>query len=333
MLTPEWPRESEASYTETPMCRFTLYLGPPVVLDTLLIQPSHSLIRQSYHSTERAEPMNADGFGVGWFAPRLNPEPGVFHSITPAWNNLNLASLAKVVASPCVLAHVRAASPGSEVNLANCHPFRYGRYLLMHNGRLGGFRKARRRILETLTDEAFGVVRGSTDTEHLMALFVDEVVRHGGDGHGPAEDEGFDGALELATRLTEALARALQVAHEVGDGEPSFLNVAVSDGERAAVTRFGNATREGPETLYVHRGEIYEPAHRRFTQRRPYDEGAAVVVSSERLTEDPAWTAVPPNHVVAVRRGVPPRVFALGDDGRILDERPELGSEVSVSRA
>jgi len=299
------------------MCRFTLYLGPPVVLDTLLIQPSHSLIRQSYHSTERAEPVNADGFGVGWFAPRLNPEPGLFHAITPAWNNLNLASLAKVVASPCVLAHVRAASPGSEVNLANCHPFRYGRYLLMHNGRLGGFRKARRRILESLTDEAFSVVRGSTDSEHLMALFVDEVVRNGGSSDRLPKDEDGDGALVLATRLTEALARALAIAGEVGDGEPSFLNVAVSDGERAAVTRFGNHGAEGPETLYVHRGEIYEPVHRRFPQRRPPDEGAALVVSSERLTEDPAWAAVPPNHVVIVSRGEEARVLPLGEDGRL----------------
>ncbi len=300
------------------MCRFTLYLGPPVVLDTLLIQPRHSLIRQSYHAMERAEPMNADGFGVGWFAPRLSPEPGVFHAITPAWNNLNLASLAKVVASPCVLAHVRAASPGSEVNLANCHPFRYGRHLLMHNGRLGSFRKVRRRILESLTDEAFGIVRGSTDSEHLLALFVDEVVRNGGPPSptgGPGE--GTDGALGLARHLTVALARALAFVRETGDGEPSFLNVAVSDGERAIVTRFGNDAKEGPETLYVHCGELYEPAHRRFTQRRLCDEGAAVVVSSERLTDDPEWRAVPPNHVVVLSRGETPLLLALGEDGLI----------------
>jgi predicted glutamine amidotransferase len=291
-----------------------------VVLDTLLIQPEHSLIRQSYHSTERSEPMNADGFGVGWYAPRLSSEPGVFHAITPAWNNLNLASLAKVVASPCVLAHVRAASPGSEVDLANCHPFRYGRYLLMHNGRLGSFHRVRRRLLDSLTDEAFGVVRGSTDTEHLLALFVDEVVRNGGDGQTHGGHGGLDGALELASRLTEALARALEVAREVGDGQSSLLNVAVSDGERAVVTRFGDDPKEGPETLYVHCGELYEPAHRRFAERRPGDEGTAVVVSSERLTHDPAWSAVPPNHVVVVSRGEAPRLFALGRDGRITGE-------------
>lgn len=297
------------------MCRFTLYLGPPVVLDTLLIRPSHSLIHQSYHSVDRAEPMNADGFGVGWYAPRLSEEPGLFHAITPAWNNLNLASLAKVVASPCVLAHVRAASPGSEVNLANCHPFRHGRYLLMHNGRLGSFRKLRRGLLGSLTDEAFDVVRGSTDTEHLLALFVDEVVRNGSSSDSGETAEESDDALDLARRLTGALARALALAREAGHEESSFLNVAVADGARAAVTRYTNDPKERAETLFVHRGELYEPAGRRFAQPREGDEGEAVVVSSERLTDDPAWTAVPPNHVVVVDRLRPPRLFALDEDG------------------
>lgn len=300
------------------MCRFTLYLGPPVVLDTLLIQPSHSLIRQSYHSVDRAEPLNADGFGVGWYAPRLSAEPGVFHAVTPAWSNRNLASIAKVVASPCVLAHVRAASPGSEVNLANCHPFRHGRYLLMHNGRLGSFRRVRRRVLESLTDEAFDVVRGSTDSEHLLALFVDEVVRSGNPSDSDGAEQESDAALELARRLTGALARALALARGVDESESSFLNVAVADGLRAAVTRYTDDPKEDAESLFVHGGELYEPMRRRFGPGRDEDEAdEAVLVSSERLTDDPAWAVVPPNHVVVVDRRRPPRLFPLDEDGRL----------------
>jgi predicted glutamine amidotransferase len=48
------------------MCRFTLYMGPPIRLSSLLIEPDHSLIRQSVESREREEPLNGDGFGVGW---------------------------------------------------------------------------------------------------------------------------------------------------------------------------------------------------------------------------------------------------------------------------
>lgn len=196
------------------MCRFTLYLGPPVRLSTLVTEPAHSLIHQSYHSQERSEPLNGDGFGIGWYAPRLWSEPALFHQITPAWNNRNLQSIAKVVASPCVMAHVRAATVGSEVNLANCHPFGYGGYLLMHNGHVGAFRKVRRRILETLSDEAFNVPKGSTDTELLFAVFVDEIIRHGCpvDPGGEGAHDGW-GAMELARRLSDAIAREIGRAH------------------------------------------------------------------------------------------------------------------------
>ncbi|HSG07890.1 MAG TPA: class II glutamine amidotransferase [Longimicrobiales bacterium] len=300
------------------MCRFTLYLGPAVRLSTLLTEPEHSLILQSFRATERAEPLNGDGFGIGWYAPRLHGEPALFHQITPAWSNQNLKSIAKVVASPCVMAHVRAASPGSDVNLANCHPFGYGGYLLMHNGNIGAFRAVRRKLLEGLTDEAFNVVRGSTDTEHLFAVFVDEIVRNGCPVD-PGATEGSDGqgALELAQRLSAAISRVLDLVHALGNGASSFLNVAVSDGKHVAVCRFADDHDEQPETLYLLHGELYEPAGRRFVQRRADDEGEAMVVSSERLTSDARWSPVPANHMVVLDRHAPPRLLPMDARGRI----------------
>jgi predicted glutamine amidotransferase len=302
------------------MCRFTLYLGPPVRLSTLVTEPKHSLINQSFNSVERSEPLNGDGFGIGWYAPRMWSEPALFHQITPAWNNRNLQSIAKVVASPCVMAHVRAASPGSEVNQANCHPFGYGGYLLMHNGHVGAFRKVRRRILETLTDEAFNVVKGSTDTEHLFAVFVDEIIRNGCPvDPGASGDADGQGAMELALRLSAAIARVLAVVHEHGGGDPSFLNVAVADGKHVAVCRFADHPQEDPESLHLLHGEMYEPAGRRFPQRRAEDEGEAMVVSSERLTEDPRWRDVPANAMVVLDRHAAPRILPMDLSGRITD--------------
>ena len=95
-----------------------LYLGPETRLSSLIIEPTHSLIRQSTHSLEREEPLNGDGFGIGWYARDHTTEPAVFRSITPAWNNRNLQNLARVVTSDCVLAHVRAATQSSGVNEA-----------------------------------------------------------------------------------------------------------------------------------------------------------------------------------------------------------------------
>jgi len=302
------------------MCRFTLYLGPPVRLSTLLTEPEHSLIRQSYHAEERSEPLNGDGFGIGWYAPRLWSEPALFHQITPAWNNRSLQSIAKVVASPCIMAHVRAATPGSDVNLANCHPFGYGGYLLMHNGHIGSFRKIRRRLIDTLTDEAFNVPRGSTDTEHLFAVFVDEIIRNGcpvDPGREDSSDGG--GAMELARRLSAAIERVLRLGEEHGDGESSFLNVAVSDGKHVAVCRFDTDPQESPESLYLLHGEMYEPAGRRFPERRPDDEGEAMVVSSERLTGDLRWRAVPAESMLVLDRHAPPRIVPMDPLGRLIE--------------
>ena len=300
------------------MCRFTLYLGPPIRLATLVTEPEHSLILQSAHASERAEPLNGDGFGIGWYSPRLHSEPAVYHQITPAWNDRNLTSIAKVVTSPCVMAHVRAATPGSDVDLANCHPFGYGSYLLMHNGNIGAFRKVRRKLLEGLTDEAFNIVKGSTDTEHLFAVFVDELIRNGCPVD-PAQSDSADGqgALELAHRLSSAVTRVLDLVHELGDGEPSFLNVAASDGQHVAVCRFADDHGKVPETLYLLHGELYEPAGRQFPQRRPADEGEAMVVSSERLTKDARWTPVPVNHMVVLDRRAPPRLLPMDARGRL----------------
>lgn len=92
------------------MCRFVLYHGPPITLGSLVTEPENSLIHQSYQSRERAEPLNGDGFGLAWYAPELSAAPALFRSISPAWNNANLLSLARVVRSHCILAHVRAAT-------------------------------------------------------------------------------------------------------------------------------------------------------------------------------------------------------------------------------
>lgn len=300
------------------MCRFTLYLGPPVRLATLLTEPEHSLILQSFSSTDRRDPLNGDGFGIGWYAPRVHDEPGLFHQATPAWSSRNLFSLARVITSPCVFAHVRAASPGSAVSLANCHPFGYGPHLLMHNGEVGSFRAIRRLLLEGLSDRAFDVVQGSTDSEHLFAVFVDEVIRLGDGPGGPAPpaDRG-DEALALATRLSGAVTRVLGIVRHHGGGERSRLNVAVTDGRHVAVCRFDTHPDADSESLYLLHGEMYEPAGRHYDVQRPDDETEAMVVSSERLTSDERWRQVPQNHMVVLDRRAPPRMLPMDATGRM----------------
>ncbi|MBI5507471.1 MAG: class II glutamine amidotransferase [Deltaproteobacteria bacterium] len=279
------------------MCRFTLYLGHPIRLSALLIEPSHSLILQSTSSKERDEPLNGDGFGVGWYAPELHPEPAVFRSITPAWNNRNLQSLARVVASPCIFAHVRAATQASGVNEANCHPFRYNQFLFMHNGDIGGFRKVRRKLLESVSDEAFGNVYGSTDSEHFFAVVIDELLQR----------EESDPEHRMARALNRAIARVQALVDAHAGGEPTYLNVALTDGHTAVVARYSSERREKPESLYYYGGKIYVPVDHAAHVRDP----ATFVVASERLTEDASWQEIPPSHILSISRGNKPHLTPI----------------------
>jgi ergothioneine biosynthesis protein EgtC len=273
------------------MCRFALYLGPPITLGTLITEPVNSIIHQSFHSHERTEPLNGDGFGVAWYVPERSPGPAVFRSITPAWNNANLASLSRVTVSECILAHVRAASPGLPVTETNCHPFSHGRYAFMHNGGIGGFAKVRRALLQSLTDESFPVVQGSTDSELMFALFLDHHRRLAA----------HDAADAMAVALEATLHHVVQAVGRAGIAEPSFLNLAVSDGRRAVASRFTSGPPAEAASLYVHEGKQYVCADGVCHMVSPDVGRGAVLVCSEPLSEDPGWERVPPNHLVLVR--------------------------------
>ena len=268
-----------------------LYLGPETRLSSLIIEPTHSLIRQSTHSREREEPLNGDGFGIGWYATDHTTEPAVFRSITPAWNNRNLQNLARVVASDCVLAHVRAATQSSGVNEANCHPFRWRQYLAMHNGDVGDFRLVRRKLLASVCDEAFGNVYGSTDSEHFFALFIDSLL----------ESVEIDPAVRMARALARAISRTLELVHEAGGTSASYLNVAITDGDCAVVSRFTDEPDGAPESLYYFTGELYPvvASKRRTDGKRGTH---PVIVSSERLTTEAGWTEVPSGQIIILRR-------------------------------
>ncbi len=83
------------------MCRWLAYSGAPILMKEALYGGTHSLVDQSLHSRLGAETTNGDGFGVGWYGAAKNP--GLFHSIEPAWNDQNLRELAGHISSSAVL--------------------------------------------------------------------------------------------------------------------------------------------------------------------------------------------------------------------------------------
>lgn len=276
------------------MCRFALYLGEEITLGSLVTAPTHSILHQSFHSHEREEPLNGDGFGIAWYPPAVNPsvaaQPAVLKEVNPAWNSRNLRSVAEVTRSHCLLAHIRAASPGLPVTQLNCHPFSWQHLSFMHNGTVGGFLQIKQRLVTELEESTFLELEGSTDSEHLFAL-VKEAWATAGD---------VPPLARLAKALRGGVERIETLRREAGVTEPSLLNLVLCDGERAVVSRFVSDVDHLANSLYVHSGHRYVCEQGTCRMLQPGEGSGAVIVSSEPLSEDEGWEKVPVNHLVLV---------------------------------
>jgi glutamine amidotransferase len=200
------------------MCRWLAYTGAPVLIEDALYTPSHSLIDQSLHSRLGAETTNGDGFGLGWYDDEESP--GVFRSIDPAWNDQNLRELAAHIRSQMFFAHIRAAI-GSAVQQTNCHPFRHGRWLFMHNGFIDQFDSIKRELVLTTDESLYPYIKGQTDTEILFYLSL---------------------TFGLEESPPEAVARAIGLVEEYGRRKgvkyPFQGTVATANGENLWAFRY-----------------------------------------------------------------------------------------------
>ncbi len=254
------------------MCRLLAYSGQAVNLHTLVFTPEHSIVKQSYQPKEmRSGVINADGFGLGWYNHAIDETPAVFKSPMPIWSDLNLPSISRKIVTPLAFAHVRGASAGMAIAQTNSHPFAKEKYLFMHNGVTENFRTSFMRVMRRqLLDEYYAGIEGTTDSEHIFALFLSNMKRN----HESAGD--MEACLVETIEQMHTLAKKFD-SHVV-------LNLAVTDGETVLVSNY--TTFPVAASLYV----VENAAA--FSN--------AAIVCSERIFTDPAWEPVPPNHYVHV---------------------------------
>jgi glutamine amidotransferase len=281
------------------MCRWiTLISANHISLSDVVLAPSHALVHQSrdatYHPGYDAvnnAPLNADGFGVGWYhsnitnlptmAPKVagdgtvqtttapspttasaptaavvkQPPPpaeqedpatpfraaAVFKDVFPAWNNLNLRELCLSTSSNCIMAHVRAASPGTGISHTNCHPFKAGRLLFCHNGRVFSYQLVKRRFLSQLGDEAYACMGGTTDSECVFGLILTHLAQDGNGtaGISPVHQKTPFGHKRLASAVRKTLRQIEGLLLEAGiTGGYSTCNFSLTDGDTMVVTRY-----------------------------------------------------------------------------------------------
>ncbi|NUR50709.1 MAG: class II glutamine amidotransferase [Hamadaea sp.] len=264
------------------MCRWLAYYGSPIALEELIYKPTHSLIDQSLHSKLGVETTNGDGFGVGWYVGR---EPTVFHSVDPAWNNRNLRNLATHIESQIFLAHIRA-STGTPVQESNCHPFRFGPWMWMHNGSIAQYGKLKRDLVLAVDPELYPSIEGSTDSELMFFLALT---------FGLADDP--PAAVARMAGLVEATA----AVHGVPDALQ--MTVATSDGERLWVFRYSTARHS--RSLFF---STDVRALRDLYPEHPWlphaSDESRLVVSEPFGQLAGAWNAVPENSYGVIQEGV-----------------------------
>lgn len=276
------------------------YKGTPIIIDKLLYQPKNSLVNQSINAREIEEPLNGDGFGIGWYVPEVNYEPVTFVSVNPAWSNRNLRNLAPKIRTECLVAHVRAASVG-EVSEANCHPFQYKNLLMAHNGGVEEFGKIKRKIREPLSDELYNWIKGQTDSEHIFAYLLNYLFKTHKTINTDAVADAFDHTFQYVVKL----------AQEAGIKEPAYLNMVITNGLFIVATRYVSDPKEDALTLYHSEGARYVVENGEGRLEAPEDNDHAVLVVSEKLTDGAEWTLIPRNHLVMVEQNLNVRVRAI----------------------
>ncbi|PSF37135.1 ergothioneine biosynthesis protein EgtC [Aphanothece hegewaldii CCALA 016] len=216
------------------MCRLLGYIGSPLHLEKILDKPEHSLIVQSYQPREMTSGVvNADGFGLGWYNAHQDTLPYIYKNILPIWNDVNLPYLNRYVESGCVLAYVRSATPPNPVDYSNCQPFIKDKILFIHNGFIHNFRQTLYRpIRNVLSDEIYQFITGTTDSEHIYGLILNELQK------------------DSNTNLTQALQQTLVFLTDLAKHYHVFFsaNIILSDGKQLVASRYSN--RNPTPTLY-----------------------------------------------------------------------------------
>ncbi|WP_026163731.1 ergothioneine biosynthesis protein EgtC [Kribbella catacumbae] len=195
------------------MCRHLAYLGPPVSLASLVLDPPRSLYRQSWAPSDMrgGGSVNADGFGIGWY---VDGSVVRYRRSVPIWADESLPGLASSIRSGAVLAAVRNGTVGSPLTESAVAPFTRDQWLFSHNGLISGWPGSVTKLAESLPVSELLTLDAPMDSALLWALIQDRLY------------SGAPAAESVASVVRDVAAAA----------PDSRLNVLLTDGEQIVAT-------------------------------------------------------------------------------------------------
>ena len=211
------------------MCRHLAYLGPPVTLASLVLDPTHSLYEQSWAPSDMRAggTVNADGFGLAWYT---DGQAVRYRRNVPIWTDQNLLELADSIRSGAVVAAVRNGTVGMPYGEAAVSPFKHGNWLFSHNGRVPGWPESTVKLAEQLPVVDLLRMDAPVDSALLFALIINRLSTQ-----TPAD------AVASVVRDVEAAAPG------------SRLNLLLTDGEQLIATTWTHSlhVRRSADSLTV----------------------------------------------------------------------------------
>ncbi|ORY27813.1 glutamine amidotransferase class-II [Naematelia encephala] len=333
------------------MCRWFAYLGDePQLLEDVLLRPSHSLVKQidehflpsghlafspdtsksaiapsSANDTGSPNPQtNMDGFGVGWWSDAYETyengttgtaafRPVVYKNTRPPLNDIVLHNLARGTEAKALVAHIRAGTGLTPVVETNCHPYTFGRHLFCHNGTLGSFHLFKATLLGSLPIRYQVAILGTTDSEHIAALYFYHLCGADGDWGN------LYPVAEMAQAMRKTISRLEELKADAEKGsqiEHNALNLLVSSGASLVAIRYASPSGHEPPSLYLST-RAGATLNRKFKghpdsgkpgavlsegDREQEEHGRHVIVASEPTTFDAdEWELIKPGEVVSVR--------------------------------
>jgi glutamine amidotransferase len=200
------------------MCRHLAFLGAPTPLAELLIAPEHGLLTQSWAPRrQRHGTVNADGFGLGWYAPG-HAAPARYRRSIPMWSDRSFMDVARVSSSTAVLAAVRSATVGTTPDESAAAPYTDGPWLFSHNGALDGWPDKVATLASRLPASRLLALEAQVDSALLWALVLERLAA------GEAAADALAGVVRDVLAVT-----------------PGRLNMLMTDGTTIAATAVGDS--------------------------------------------------------------------------------------------
>lgn len=260
------------------MCRIALYKGSAIPISKVVVDPPHSLIRQSFDAREMLSgSSNADGFGIGWYHSTLSEKPAIYRNPMPITTDLNVPSMCGGISGEIILAHVRGASEGMPVSWTNTHPFSYRQYLFMHNGAIDEFRtQIYPEFVPLIRPFVWDTIKGNTDSEHVFGLWLSHL----------DENRLKTGDIFSLAEKIEALRQTIRQLEKLAEAQKTdiVLNIGLTDGRDVIATRHHFGKRKAT-LYYLENCEALQGGH---------------LVASEKLFEDPHWAMVPEKSILTI---------------------------------